>query len=87
MATKVPPVKRLNLDNPRYDQNTFEGRAKHFFSTTNPLNVLATDEELERAKSIVFSYRNGTEDKNLTEDQIWVCLYFITVLNQYYYIS
>ena len=64
-------AKRLNLDNPRYDQNTFEGRAKHFFSTTNPLNVLASDEDLEKAKQIVTAYRNGTEDKSLTEDQIW----------------
>lgn len=64
--------KRLNLDNPRYDQKTFEGRAKHFFSTTNPLNVLASDEALEKAKGIVEAYRNGTEDKSLTEDQIWV---------------
>jgi sideroflexin-1/3 len=62
---------RLNLDSPRYDQNTFEGRAKHFFITTNPLNVLATDGDLEKAKEIVDAYRNGTEDKNLTEDDIW----------------
>lgn len=63
--------KRLDIDNPRYDQNTFEGRAKHFFATTNPLNVLATDEQLEKAKQIVTTYRLGTEDKNLTEDEIW----------------
>jgi len=56
---------------PRYDQNTFDGRAKHFFSTTNPLNVLATDAELEKAKSIVEAYRAGKEDKSLTEDDIW----------------
>lgn len=62
---------RLNLDKPRYDQSTFEGRAKHFFATTNPLNVLASDEELARAKHIVDSYREGTEDKNLTEEEIW----------------
>ena len=61
--------KRIDLDNPRYDQNTFEGRAKHFFSTTNPLNCLASDEELERAKSIVESYRAGKEDKSLKEDE------------------
>ena len=64
--------KRINIDSPRYDQSTFEGRAKHFFATTNPLNVLATDAALEKAKSIVIAYRNGTEDKSLTEDQIWV---------------
>lgn len=63
--------KRLDLSQPRYDQNTFEGRAKHFFKTTNPLNVLASDTDLERAKNIVESYRNGTEDKSLTEDEIW----------------
>lgn len=63
--------RRLNIDSPRYDQSTFEGRAKHFFSTTNPLNALATDEELEKAKSIVENYRAGTEDQNLTEDEIW----------------
>lgn len=62
---------RINIDSPRYDQSTFEGRARHFFITTNPLNVLATDEELEKAKTIVDAYRAGTEDKSLTEDEIW----------------
>jgi len=64
-------MKRIDIENPRYDQNTFEGRAKYFFITTNPLNILKSDEELERAKAIVTSYRNKTEDKNLTEDEIW----------------
>jgi hypothetical protein len=63
---------RINIDSPRYDQSTFEGRAKYFFTTTNPLNVLASDEDLEKARVIVTSYRNGTEDKSLTEDEIWV---------------
>lgn len=63
--------KRIDIESPRYSQDTFEGRAKHFFITTNPLNVLATDEELDKAKSIVDNYRKGTEDKSLTEDQIW----------------
>lgn len=62
---------RIDLDKPRYDQSTFEGRAKYFFITTNPLNVLASDEQLDRAKKIVEDYRAGTEDKSLTEDEIW----------------
>lgn len=62
---------RIDLDKPRYDQSTFEGRAKHFFLTTNPLNVLASDEELQRAKDIVEAYRAGREDPSLSEDAIW----------------
>ena len=64
-------AKRIDIENPRYDQSSFEGRAKHFFITTNPLNVLASDEELDKAKKIVEDYRKGTEDKSLTEDDIW----------------
>lgn len=71
VAAPVIAKKRIDLSQPRYDQDTFEGRAKHFFITTNPLNVLATDEQLEKAKAIVESYRAGKEDKALTEDEIW----------------
>lgn len=62
---------KLDLSQPRFDQITFEGRAKHFFSTTNPLNVLASDEELDRAKKIVQDYEKGTIDEKLSEDEIW----------------
>jgi len=64
-------MQRLDLRKPRYDQSTFEGRARHFFVTTNPLNVLASDGELDNAKKIVDDYLAGTEDKTLTEDEIW----------------
>ena len=43
---------RINIDSARYDQSTFEGRAKHFFTITNPSNLLASDAELEKAKAI-----------------------------------
>ena len=65
------PGERLNIESPRYDQTTYEGRVRHFMATTNPMNILATDEQLQRAREIVVSYKNGTEDKTLTEDQIW----------------
>ena len=48
---------RINIDEPRYDQGTFSGRAKHFVITTNPLNILATSKQLEEAKVIVEKYR------------------------------
>lgn len=62
---------RINLNEPRYDQSTFNGRAKHFFITTNPLNIFATSRQLEEAKDIVEKYRKGDDMPHLTVDQIW----------------
>ena len=55
---------RLDLSKPRYDQSTFEGRAKHFFVTTNPLNVLISDAEIDKSAKIVKHYEKGEEDKS-----------------------
>jgi tricarboxylate carrier len=60
----------VNLDEPRWDQSSFVGRAKHFFVTTNPLNVLATDDELDAAKRKVREYRSGFHP-DMSEDEIW----------------
>lgn len=68
MAAMTSP--RINLDEPRYDQNTFIGRAKHFFITTNPLNLLATPHQLDEAKNVVEKYRKG-DDTGLSEDELW----------------
>ncbi|VDP89284.1 unnamed protein product, partial [Echinostoma caproni] len=53
----------------RYDQSTYAGRAKHFFITTNPLNVLKTSAELDAAKSIVQKYRLPLP--GLSENELW----------------
>lgn len=47
----------VDIEKPRYDQETYIGRAKHFFLTTNPLNVFASDAQLEDAKCLVTKYR------------------------------
>ncbi|VDO12542.1 unnamed protein product [Haemonchus placei] len=49
----------------------FSGRARHFFTITNPLNILASNATLEKSKKIVTDYRNGTYDKDLTVDELW----------------
>ncbi|KAH9492116.1 Sideroflexin-1 [Bulinus truncatus] len=62
---------RVNIDEPRYDQSTYSGRAKHFFITTNPLNLFVSGKALDEAKDIVERYRKGELVPNLTEDQLW----------------
>jgi sideroflexin-1/3 len=49
--------KRISIDEPRYDQSTYSGRAKHFFITTNPLNVFASSSQLDKARELVVQYR------------------------------
>ncbi|OXA57960.1 sideroflexin-1 [Folsomia candida] len=63
-------IKQINLDQPRFDQSTYFGRCRHFFNTTNPLNILCTGSELASAKDIVTKHRNG-ESTGLSEDELW----------------
>lgn len=51
------PSDSVDLSKPRYDQETYTGRAKTFFQTTNPLNLFVSDKQLERAKCIVTKNR------------------------------
>ncbi|KFM73463.1 Sideroflexin-1, partial [Stegodyphus mimosarum] len=63
-------MSEININEPRWDQNTYWGRAKRFFTTTNPLNLLCSNAELDRAKEIVVKCRKG-EKVNLSADEIW----------------
>ncbi|CAL1527293.1 unnamed protein product [Lymnaea stagnalis] len=62
---------KINIDEPRYDQSTYGGRARHFFITTNPLNLFASGKALDDAKNLVERYRKGEVISDLTEDQLW----------------
>ncbi|XP_020798430.1 sideroflexin-1 [Drosophila serrata] len=67
---------RVNIDEPKYDQNTYIGRAKHFFLVTNPLNVLASSAQLEKARQIVLKYRAGKDVPECkTIDDVWRAKY------------
>lgn len=63
-------MSRVNIDEPRWDQATYEGRAKHFFTITNPMNLLCTPAQLDSAKVVVDKYRKG-EALNISEDDLW----------------
>lgn len=61
----------ININEPRWDQSTYWGRAKHFFTTTNPLNLLCTNLELDKAKEIVTKCKKGDIPSGLTENEVW----------------
>ncbi|CAF1148143.1 unnamed protein product [Rotaria sp. Silwood1] len=67
---------KIHINEPRYDQNTYSGRAKHFFLTTNPLNLLASDQHLNEAKKMVEDYRHGIISRpDMTVDDLWNAKY------------
>uniref|UniRef100_A0A8C8R992 Sidoreflexin n=1 Tax=Pelusios castaneus TaxID=367368 RepID=A0A8C8R992_9SAUR len=65
----------INIREPRWDQSTFVGRAKHFFMVTDPRNLLLSGEALEDARRVIENYRSGTVSPGLTEDQLWRAKY------------
>ncbi|XP_070790054.1 sideroflexin-1 isoform X2 [Pituophis catenifer annectens] len=65
----------INIKEPRWDQSTFVGRATHFFTVTDPRNILLPNEQLEKAKIIVHNYRQGIVAPGLTEDELWRAKY------------
>ena len=64
----LPP--KIDLDRPRYDQSSYWGRARHFFITTNPLNLLASPAQLDAAKQTVEQYKAG-QLPNISEEELW----------------
>ncbi|XP_008047942.1 sideroflexin-3 isoform X2 [Carlito syrichta] len=65
----------INIQEPRWDQSTFLGRARHFFTVTDPRNLLLSGAQLEASRTIVQNYRAGVVTPGLTEDQLWRAKY------------
>ncbi|KAL8211962.1 UNVERIFIED_CONTAM: Sideroflexin-1 [Gekko kuhli] len=73
MSTDLPLD--INIKEPRWVQSTFIGRASHFFTVTDPRNILLSKEQLENARKIVHDYRQGIVSPGLTEDELWRAKY------------
>lgn len=48
---------RIDIDAPLWDQSTFAGRFKHFAFMTDPRTVLTSENDLNKAKTLVEQYR------------------------------
>ncbi|XP_054257865.1 sideroflexin-1-3-like [Macrosteles quadrilineatus] len=70
--TKMSHLPRVNLDEPRWDQSTYIGRVKYFFSVANPLNIFVSSQTLDEARTIVLKYKAGEDlPSTLTLDDVY----------------
>lgn len=67
----------IDLSKPKLDQSTYVNRVKHFILLTNPLNLLASSNELDNAKRIIHEYKSGKTqiDGCKTEEDLWRAKY------------
>ena len=63
-------VGEIDLEEPRYDQTTYWGRAQYYFDTTNPANLLVSTKHLHQSKLLLDQYRAGNLPGVCKED-LW----------------
>ena len=63
-------VGELDLDQPRYDQTTYWGRAQHYFHTTSPANLFVSTERLHQYKLLLDQHRAG-DLPGVGREELW----------------
>jgi hypothetical protein len=65
------PAKSVDLLSiPRYSQDTYLGRVRHFFSVIDPRTLLVSQSQIQQSVQLLQKYKNG-ERTGVTQDQIW----------------
>jgi len=72
----VEAEKSVDLSQPKWDQSNYLGRARHFFSATNPMNLFVTPAILDDAKNLVQRHKSG-EQTGASVEQLWSAKYLM----------
>ncbi|ELT87634.1 hypothetical protein CAPTEDRAFT_179902 [Capitella teleta] len=70
--TETPKINgRIQIDEPRWQQDTFVGRLKHFAWMTDCRTVLTSTSGLLQAKELIEKYREGQEPAGTSDEALW----------------
>jgi len=65
----------IDLSKPKWSQDTYIGRAKHFFTVTNPLNILLKPKDLDASKELLEKHRNHNLPNGTSVEDLWKAKY------------
>lgn len=68
MPKDYPP---FSIEKPLYDQSTLLGRAKQFYTITDPRSLFYSKAQLEQAQSLLNSFRQGTLPPEIKDKDLW----------------
>uniref|UniRef100_F6TZ34 Sidoreflexin n=1 Tax=Ciona intestinalis TaxID=7719 RepID=F6TZ34_CIOIN len=75
-SSQINQFSHVDLSKPKWSQEDYVGRAKHFFTVTNPMNVLLSSNDLEAAKKLVTTFKNNEPiPPGTTEEDLWKAKY------------
>lgn len=56
---------------PRFDQNTFFGRFRHFLDVIDPRTLFVTEKQLQECVELLDHFKQGTLPSGVTDAQLW----------------
>ncbi|XP_073411167.1 sideroflexin-5 isoform X2 [Dendrobates tinctorius] len=68
MAADAPP---FVLGRPRFQQNTFYGRFRHFLNIIDPRTLFVTESRLKEAVLLLEDYKHGTLPPGVSNADLW----------------
>ncbi|TPX31483.1 hypothetical protein SmJEL517_g05219 [Synchytrium microbalum] len=60
----------IDISKPRYSQDSYLGRLRHFIEVTDMRTLFATDSQLEASKQLIADYKAG-KITNVDEEMLW----------------
>lgn len=61
----------FSLEKTRYDQSSYLGRVRHFYSITDPRTLFVGDEQLRKAQSLLKDFKENGAREGVSDDELW----------------